>query len=244
MIGPRLIPEADRFALYQAMVRSPMSFSEKDLALIIQNGRRDARLAEVVTEHIRDYWWKYNPELLNRRLRTQPWGAAIKPILNQIDEFCDAPSELRLEFQAWARTVIRGVRNSPPQLYFYDDSRPRSRSQNREVDEALVSFLSAGYVAKDYLFNKSRPKSIGQRPTASTTTVTRADLLKESISRDITQRVGGLSLKEVSQRYGIDRTTMSKIRSGKVSGMSVDRLSEISDRLVRGHSAPSHNAQF
>lgn len=231
MRGPSLIRREDRFALYQKLVTDPLSYSEKDLALFVQNGRMDARLAEVVTEHIRDYWWKYDPKSLNSRLRKQPWGSAIKPMLNQISEYCKATATTKAAFSAWARDAVLGLPDVPAQLYFIGYLKPRSKSQDREVSEALPSFSKAGYYAKDLMFNKGLPGSIKSVPTEPTNAISSADILKCLLVSEIRERTAELTLASVSAATGIDRTTISRIRSGKVGSLTADRLLKIVDSL-------------
>lgn len=230
MKAPHIIPEAKRRALYRQVASRPLSLSEKDLVSIVQNGRVDPRLAEVVTEHIRDFWWKYDAKELNKKLRGEVWAASIKPMLNQIVEFCSADVETESKFKAWARQVVIGVPDSPPQLYFYLPLPPRSASQDREMLECIPSFSRAGYAAKDLLFNKGNAKSIAPVGKGPDTKMNSADLLKVNLAHQINTRLKDLTLKKIETSFRIDRTTASKIRTGKIEGMSANRLATLERR--------------
>ncbi|PWU14097.1 MAG: hypothetical protein C5B49_13760 [Bdellovibrio sp.] len=230
MLSPR-----DKSKLFRKFVSDPLSFSEKDLALYVQNARLDPRVAEAVTEHIRDFWWKYRAETLNKKLLRQPWPQAIKPMINQIIEFCDGDEITAKEFKAWSRGVIRGFGNSPPQLYFVPHVWPRSKSFDREFVDSLPSFSRCGYFAKDLLFNKGKARSIKGPPLNQAPALDIEIKLKLQLIKDIQGYLAHFSTSQIMSKTGIDRTTLSKIRLGRLNQLSLKRLARFSEVLAKAY---------
>lgn len=231
MKQPRYISQERRFVLYRELASFPLSFSEKDIALYTQHCRVDPRLAEVVTEHIRDFWWRYSPGVLNKALKKQPWPASIRPMLNQISEYCEGGEDLKAEFREWARKVCLGIGNVPPQLYFATVLFPRSETDDLEVTETLPSFSRVGYFARDLLFNKGLPKMLG-RPDQEAGAILDAEaLMKIKVMGEIRPMLLKMSLKEIEEKFQIDRTTASKLRGGKVEKIGLKRLFKIQERV-------------
>ena len=229
MKGPKLLKREERFEIYRTLALEPLSFSEKDLVSFIQNARLDPRLAEVTTEHLRDFWWKYEPEKLNRMLKRQPWPAAVKPMLFQILEHCGGDRRTRAEFLEWTEKLTMGIGTVSPQLYFVPTLSPRSRSLDREVGECLPSFRKAGFLAKDLLFNKGLPGLIKAKPQVPNQHIKTADLLKLELLERIRPFLARESSPELQKRAGIDRTTLSDLRLGRLNRLSLKKLSRIAD---------------
>lgn len=228
MKGPKVLRLQEIHELYQTIARFPLSVSEKNLVHYTQLSRLDARLAEVVTEHIRDFWWKYDPVSINRRIKAQTSPAAIRPMIAQILGLCEGDKLVKTAFGKWAAAVLAGVSKAHPQLYFVPSLRPRSKSFDREVSEARAEFVESGFYSRALLFNKGIPGSIKSFANApmNTETRTKAELyLKLRPHLQIT-------LKELEDRLGVDRTTLSEIRSGQLHKIGIKRLASLVDKLV------------
>lgn len=232
MKGPRRLSKNRRFSLYLELKRHPLVFSEKDLSLFIQNSRLDPRLAESVTEHLRDYWWKYDPRSLNKKLKRQPWPAAVKPMLFQLLESCKGSRKTKIAFGQWAAEVLQGLPNSDsPALYFISSLEPRSRSLDREVNESLESFRKAGYFAKDLLFNKGQAGFIKSSADLKKSLGRAEDRLKLNLLERLRERMNDQkSLAKL--KAGLDRNTFSKIKSGRLDRVGLKLLSRALD-LIR-----------
>lgn len=231
MKGPKPMDPVFQVELYQRLVRTPLIFSEKDIAYFIQIARLDPRLAEVITEHLRDYWWKYSPRKLNQKLKTQPWPHAIKPMLAQILEFCVADKETLSNFKKWYRAVVVRLPDAPPQLYFNLNLPPRSPFLDRQVNESLESFTQFGYYSTSVLFNKGFAKKISNRPHTTNTILGQSDLIKLkllSLARKFTK---DKKIREIAAKTNFDRTTISQIKSGKLVNISIERLARFVDLL-------------
>lgn len=228
MIGIKNIPLERRRELYQEIPRNALLFSEKDLRHFILNSRIDPRLAEVTTEHIRDYWWKYDPCLLNSLLRKSCWPQSVLPMLFQIEAFCQADESTRQMFLEWSKKVRSSIPKAAPQLYFIDGLKPRSKTQDRDVLESLAEFRRAGYFSREVLFNKGLPKKIKKRedhdlPKSVTEKLRVFDLLGENIKNK--------KIKTISLELKIDRDTAAKLKAKRIRYFSLERLIDFCERL-------------
>lgn len=228
----KLLPQDTLHGLYQSIARFPLTVSEKNLALYTQNARNDPRLAEVLTEHIRDFWWKYDPQVLNQKLKSQPWPEAIRPMLIQIFELCESDLHTRKKFGLWMSKALSGIGKAPAQLYFFSTGRPRSKSQDREVAESLPSFSKSGYFARDLLFNKGNPGTLKASAKGMNTIIDSEAGIKLQLLATLRPQLLGKTLLALTHETGFDRTTLSKVRSGKVERISVKLLARLSDRLA------------
>jgi hypothetical protein len=52
------LPDKDIGRIYRLVQGAPLSLSARQFAILVGKCRHDPRLCEVLTEHIRDYWWK------------------------------------------------------------------------------------------------------------------------------------------------------------------------------------------
>lgn len=232
MKGPTRLPNEIRYRLYRELVLKPLDFTEKDIALFSQNARFDPRFAEVLTTHLRDYWWKYDPSLLNKKLKAQPWPASLRPLLNQILLRCEFPtSELRAQYSDWLILASRGIAPVKPQLYFESTLPPRSRSLDREVFESLPEFSSVGFYAKDLMFNKGLPGTVKAPPTTPKPPLRTEDFIKLNLFLSLRPLLSKKTLAELSKATGFDQTTLSEVRQGKLDQLSLRTLSELTDRM-------------
>ena len=232
MKGPELLSQEKIFSLYHDLVRSPLQFSEKEIALYCQHARRDARLAEVLTEHLRNYWWKYDPKDLNKKLKRQPWPASMKPILAQIFKYCKSSPEVKLQFSRWMRDCLVGIENANPQLYFFP-TLVKSKSTDREVSESLSSFSKAGYFAKDLLFNKGQAGCLGSIDSVMDLNIKLEDQIKLDLFRRIRPGLVTGTLQERAKELEVDMMTLSKIRRGLLGKVGTKVLAKIAERTIK-----------
>lgn len=211
--------------LYARFYSAPLTFSEKEIAGLIETSRQDPRLAEVITEHLRDFWWKYDPEILNKRLKKTKWPNAICVMLSQIHELSDSEEDTRRSFADWSGQTRRGLkRPRGNQLFFYSSFIPGSKTMQREVVESKDCYVRNGYFGRDILFNKQNPKSIGVPKTSSI--ISEKDLAKLEVRRKILElkKSKRWKNKDIAMAAGTDNTTVSNIISGKLDKVSLDYM--------------------
>lgn len=156
----QLLPPEKTPNVYWRIQRRPRSISHKQLICWTQHCRYDARLAEQLVEHVRDYWFRYDPAVLNALAQKEPWPSAIGFIVEHVIENCEKPVGIRTEFLTWASTVQRGLSPFPFGLFFIGAWPIASRAMNSQVVESRESYKKWGYYGKDLLFNKQTPGQV------------------------------------------------------------------------------------
>jgi hypothetical protein len=111
------IPRAELYLIYQTQ---PLNLSEKEIALSFERSRFDARLFEIVTEHIRDFWWTIDPVYLNQACKKMKSPFVIKCIISAILDYCKITINNKYAFQNWSQLACRGIKKPAPQLFIQD----------------------------------------------------------------------------------------------------------------------------
>jgi hypothetical protein len=219
-------PLDSKSSLYFQLQNHSLKISEKKLAKVFEKVRYDARLMEVATEFIRDFWWNLDPHLLNRRMQISKFPFAIKPAISAILNSCSFSDKIRRhKFTAWCQIASRGIKNPPPQLFYIGLNNIGSNSMRREETEALDCFSSHGLIAKDLPFNKGIPGSVKTREDFPD----RFDF-KEILKSDLSLKIklfksqNGLNSIETMKALRINRTFLSKILGNNLEGITLDYL--------------------
>lgn len=114
-----ILNEKELAKIYLEISLSPLSLDEESLSFYISQSRHDPRLAEIVTEHIRDFWWRYEESSLNKSLKKQEFPNAILVMIEQISTLTNLDISTKDNFISWAKGVSKEI--YPPkvkELYF------------------------------------------------------------------------------------------------------------------------------
>jgi hypothetical protein len=133
---------------------------ERDLARISQLCRFDPRLAEILTEFLRDNWFRFNPKKINRDLKKYLYPSAIGPSIEQIVEMCESEEDVKAEFSVWSSLLMKGIKPEMDQLYFINIFSPFGKHRIIEALESQKSFRRWGYYSTAVMFNKQNPKKL------------------------------------------------------------------------------------
>lgn len=214
-------------SIYHAVQTRPLEVSERDLAKIFDQVRFDARLMEVATEFIRDYWWNINPSEFNRRLKLSKNPFAVKPAIYAVLKCCSFPSEdTKLKFMKWYEVVAQGIKDPSPQLFYFNIYPIGSKSLNAEVDEAIECFSKFNLFAKDLPFNKAIPKTVRTKEMLLGIRLNLLDLEKNECAVNIKNLkwIKHLTNEQMSQDLEINRDFLSRILNNNLNGITLDYL--------------------
>jgi len=203
----------------------PFSLSEKDVAAYLSAARSDPRLMEVMTEHIRDYWWIHHPVLLNRYCKKSEFPFVLRAVIAVIRNHCAAAKQVYFDFQNWAELAARGIKKPPSQLLYFNIYSIGSRSLRREVKERLPVFFEQGLICKDLPFNKQNPKELGHRPKL---TLENHDLIKLIAAQKLKRlKLEGLSNQDILKQYNINRVYLSNLLNNKFEKISLSAIGRL-----------------
>ena len=137
----------------------------ENCAIFISQSRHDPRLAEVMTEHIRNNWFECNPIVLNQELKKSDYANTILVMIEQIMTMCEFPNkETKEEFNQWANQVR--IEISFPLVrehFFINLSKENGYYYNLIIKESIASYLKFNFYGHGILFNKQIPKSVKSR---------------------------------------------------------------------------------
>ncbi|MEK6628137.1 MAG: helix-turn-helix domain-containing protein [Bdellovibrionota bacterium] len=223
------LPRGD---VYFNIQMHPLELSERDVAKALDKARFDPRLMEIMTEFVRDFWWRLDPTKLNKALKKSKSPFVIKGITSVIMDFSQMSKESRQEFIDWVYLCTRGIKDPNPQL-LYVGVIPFGKSLFRETAEALPSFFKHNLITKDLPFNKGKPGLLKTCASLSENRLSEIELLKLKYIQKIKniKIEKKLTNEEICQRTGINRVFLSKILNNKLDGISVEYLKKKSSLL-------------
>lgn len=213
-----------RSELYTLFQRKPLYISEKELAQYLERSRFDARLLEVVTEFIRDFWWNLDPIYLNFYCKKQKSPFVVKCVCASILEFCEADVDVRKKFIDWMLVACRGIAQPSPQLFLVDGYALNSKRIQTQIKNTIVSFKKNNVFYADIPFNKGQAKKIADPNAEEISGVSRLDFVKSKA----VQRIKALSHQyknsELIEQIGINRLFLSKVLNNKFENISAEYL--------------------
>ena len=164
MIGLKQIPsQKDLLAAYnQIQSGSSVQPEPAKLALWSQWTRFDPRLGELLVEWFARCWTKQDPIALNAALRTQPWPAAIGPILETAALIQTIELEL---FRNWLRVVMTTFLPAPNEQFFIGLNKVAGPRMIREAGAASKVFRRWGFLSSEVLLAKG--SALGRRTLVS-----------------------------------------------------------------------------
>jgi hypothetical protein len=215
-----------RDAIYFKIQHQPLELSEKDVAKALEQARFDPRLMEIMTEHLRDFWWALDPEDLNTACRKMKSPFVIKALTSLILEVCTMTREERAPFSQWVWLSTRGIKDPPPQFLFIGLTPVGSKTAFNQLAEALPSFFKHQLIAKDLPFNKGNPGSLKTEKTPPANRLDELDLLKFKLGKEIKKIKSdrALSNHEMTKLTGINTVFLSRILNNKLQNISVEYL--------------------
>lgn len=216
--------------IYTQLQGLPFSVGEKDLVQYLDLARLDPRLMEVCTEFLRDFWYLLDPALLNKRAKSARHPFMIKAALVLIHHYCSSENEHSKEdFTKWMSTVLRGLKDPPPQLLYVGTIPIASKLMTRTLEQALPELLKHNLIEKDLPFNKGQPKSIKDKLWAQQRYP--LELMKADCAAKIKQlKTRHLKNDSIIQSTGVNRLFLSKILNNKLEGISLEYLLRTSQK--------------
>ncbi len=214
--------------LYHPIQNNSFRIGEKDVAHIFARVRFDARLMEVTTEFLRDYWWNLDPQLLNHQMKLSKYPYTIKPSILAILRTCAFPNEkTKDDFFRWCQLVVRGIKDPSPQLFYIGLNKIGSKSMRREEDEALECFTEHHLIAKDLPFNKGFPGTVKTAEDfAHRTHFVEAKKSECALEIRRFKMRNGFTNKQVMEALQINRVFLSRILNNRLDGITLDYLGE------------------
>jgi hypothetical protein len=228
--GPRaILSQTDLAELYSQFNHDPLSVDEACLAFAIEQSRLDPRLAEIVCEFIREYWWKVDAAFFNKKLRKTAWPGAVLPMLEEIRQRCRGSGEERKEFFQWQKKVGDGIQNRSSQMYFIQPWLPESRRLEKNIEENQPWFQKFNFISNGTFFNKDRPKSLSMGKLR----LSEKEKLKIEVACFLRQQLKKIDVDVVraAEILGTDKTTVSQINRLMVKKLSLDFLFDVKERF-------------
>ncbi len=211
--------------LYHSVQMLPLSVSERDLVSCLCRSRLDPRLLEVLTEHVRDFWWTKDPEILNRAAKRSAHPFMIKVAVNFVCQLCENDEATAQDFHQWMVQALRGIANPAPQFLFVGVVPLFSKSAQIEIDNCQPILKKLNLVSSVIPFNKQMPGRIKPRGFADRR-IGNTDELKlkyVSLLKDYKAQ-NLLSNAEMINRSGINRVFLSRLLNNKFEKISVEYL--------------------
>lgn len=219
-------PSKPRGEVYNKFHTHPLTVSEKEVAASLSQARFDPRLMEILTEHIRDFWWNLHPVELNKFCKKTKSPFVIKAVTVVLLEYCKTTLKTRADFSKWMIQAIRGIKDPAPQLLYVGIIPVGSRMMKEEVEAALPALFRHNLIVKDLPFNKSVPGEIKGESNLPQNRVDEIDFLKFKWARKIKnfKYENHITNAEMTEKYHINRVFLSKILNNKLGKISVEYL--------------------
>lgn len=238
----KLLPPDKAPEIYWRLQRKPDRISPKEFVHWTQYSRYDARLAEQLAEHIRDYWYRYDPVVINSLAQKEAWPGAVGFLIEHTLEQCSKSIGVRTQFQKWAATAQRGLPSFTWGLFFIGAWPIASAAMNAQVSQSLSSYKKWGFYGKDILFNKQIPgeikapsyrrnqpkrdEQVQALPIDQHVKVTICKQLREyKIRHKLTNR-------EFAERLGVSQSKSSNIYNYNTKDISVALFLKLAERIA------------
>lgn len=212
---------------YERIIIKKLSLDESFLAKQLNFVRKEPRLAEVVVEHLRDFWWKYDANKLvnktsleNRRI--------LKLFVDMINEYCSGVDNE--DFIAWKNIILNSKSKVfKRKIYFFLlDSNFIKKDQKNNSYKIYEKY---GFYCHELLFNKGIPKKILTRDSSF---LKETDKMKIEVVARIVEIKESKNLSNlfIAKAIGKDETILGKIINSKVDGISLEYLVDVKDRMI------------
>lgn len=198
---------------YSRLNYSPLLVTEKDIASYLPYMRTNPRFAEIITEHIRDFWWKYDAQLLVKKSKELN---RLKVLVEMVAIYCEDQTP---EFIKWKDVVLKApskvrVRKEP----FF---KLNSFFDKKQIEGSIEVYEKHGFFGDERLFNKDNPKVIGTREKNRLRYLDKIKLQEvERLLKII--KDNNLSREDVMKKLSTDKTTVSHLMNKKVHHISLD----------------------
>ncbi len=218
--------QTSKGSLYFKFQYTPLTVSEKYFSESLDLCRLDARLYEVMTEFVRDFWWALEPQILNKELKKKHNGFLIKTIVASIFDYCEIEDAIRDNFSQWATLALRGVKNLAIPELLYQDIKRGGKYEKRVIENTLPSFQRHNLYFSDMPFNKGLPKSVRSRNYWNTR-FNIIDFLKLDAALKIKKDSLSLRNIEIEKKYKTNRVFVSRVLNNSYDGIKIDFFEKV-----------------
>ena len=219
--------------IYEYIQHSPLSTSEKELSQICDRSRFDARLFEITTEYVRDFWWSLDAEYLNQNCKKSKSPFVIKCILSCIFEYCKYDDLTKSEFTSWMILATRGIADPSPQLFLVAGYQIASPKEQEQVTNGLQCFRRHNIFYADLPFNKSKPGTLKSIRDYDKNKINEIDFIKIKAILKIKKLSHTYKNTELIEKIGINRLFLSKVLNNKTDQISAEYLMKVASVRVR-----------
>ncbi len=213
--------------IYEYIQYSPLRISEKELSQICDRSRFDARLFEITTEYIRDFWWTLDAEYLNQKCKKSKSPFVIKCIVSCIFEYCKYDDVTKSEFIKWMIQATRGIADPSPQLFLVAGYQIASRKEQEQVTNGLACFRRHNIFYADLPFNKSKPGALKSIRDFDHNKINEIDFIKIKAILKIKKLSHKYKNAELIEKIGINRLFLSKVLNNKTGQISAEYLMNV-----------------
>jgi hypothetical protein len=213
--------------IYEYVQYSPLSISEKELSQICDRSRFDARLFEITTEYVRDFWWALDAEYLNQNCKKAKSPFVIKCIVSCLFEYCKYDVETKKEFTKWMIQATQGISDPKPQLFLVAGYKIASAKEREQVTNGLECFKRHNILYADLPFNKSQPGVL--KSVRDFDKINEIDFIKIKAILKIKKLSHEYKNTELIEKIGINRLFLSKVLNNKTDQISAEYLLKASN---------------
>jgi hypothetical protein len=213
--------------IYEHIQHAPLSISEKELSQIFDRSRFDARLFEITTEFVRDFWWSLDAEYLNKNCKKAQSSFVVKCVLSCIYEYCKADTLTRAEYLKWMALATRGIPDPTPQLFLVAGYNIASAKEQEQVVHGLDCFRRHKVFYADLPFNKTVPGALKSMRDYDQNKINEIDLIKIKSTLKIKKLSHIYKNYELIEKIGINRLFLSKVLNNKTDRISAEYLMEV-----------------
>lgn len=207
---------------YIKVVYEPLNIDEKKLIRYASLVRKDPRFAEIITEHIRDFWWKYEKEVLVKKNKKT---IELLFLVEMIKVNCETTEE----FLEWVNYILTNskVEKQKKKEVFFKTEPIFEKLQLKKQDPLYEKYNYFGY---EMFFNKGLPREVKNLKTAP---IRLKDEMKylEVIKIKESAKNNNYNNKKLAEIFNTDETTVSNIMNKKVHKITLDFLVDKSSLL-------------
>lgn len=215
-------------SIYSIFQITPFTVSEKFFCESLNASRTDARLYEVVTEHVRDFWWAMEPAILNKQIKKCENGFLIKAIVASIFDYCEFEQSIRSEFTAWSNIALAGVKDLKSPEFLCLANRLSKKFDQYTINETLPCFKRHKLYFRDSPFNKGLPKDVKSRSHKRISDrFSSIDLIKVDAVLRVKRDSLELNNTDIISKYDTNRSFVSRILNNTYEGIKIDLFEKI-----------------
>ncbi len=213
--------------IYEVAQTKPLSISEKEFSQILDRSRFDARLFEIATEYVRDFWWAIDAEYLNQNCKKSKSPFVIKCITSCVFEYCKSDDETKKEFINWMIQATRGISDPSSQLFLISGYKIASAKEREQVTSGFECFKRHNVFYADLPFNKSQPGVLKSIRDFDKNRINEIDFIKIKAILKIKKLSHKYKNSELIEKIGINRFFLSKVLNNKTDQITAEYLLKV-----------------